>query len=92
LLLGPGGPTIDNPQEWLPLIEQRARNLRGYVLMGERDHNIEQEAIRQLVNLLNKNGIPCELETIPDLVHEYPRDVTPYLLRALDFIVPTRAT
>jgi dienelactone hydrolase len=92
VLLGPGGPTIDNPQDWLPLVEQKAHSLRGYVLMGERDHNIEQEAIRELVDLLNANGIPCELEIIPDLVHEYPRDVIPYLRRALDFIVPTRAT
>src|SRR5205823_9745002 len=54
ILLGPGGPTIDTPEEWLPLITQGAeRNLRGYVLLGEEDAGVPHDAIRTLVELLN---------------------------------------
>src|SRR5919204_212614 len=54
ILLGPGGPTIDTPEEWLPLIEEGSdRKLRGYVLLGEEDAGVPQDAIRKLVELLN---------------------------------------
>lgn len=87
LLLGPGGPTIDEPQDWLPLIEAaRGRGLRGYILMGETDATIPHDAIRELAALLNREGIPCELEEIPGLRHDYPADAGPYLRRALAFI------
>lgn len=87
LLLGPGGPTIDAPGEWLPLIEQaRGRGLRGYILMGGADATIPHGEIRELAALLNQHGIPCGLEEIPDLRHDYPADAGPYLQRALRFI------
>jgi predicted esterase len=88
VLLGPGGPTIGSSETWLPLIEQAAaRGVRGYVLLGERDDAVPHESIRALVELLNTNGVPCELELIPNLGHEYPNDIAPYLGRALAFIL-----
>jgi predicted esterase len=94
LLLGPGGPSINDsePEVWLPLIRERAQSLRGYVLLGEEDHSIPQAGIRRLVEILNEHGIPCELETIPELAHSYPRDPEPYVRRALEFIAPRQAT
>jgi predicted esterase len=92
LLLGPGGPAIESVEEWLPLIREKAGELRGYVLMGEGTQAMEQEAIRRLVEILKSNGMQCMLETIPGLAHDYPRDTAPYLRRALEFIVPKRAT
>lgn len=87
ILVGPGGPTIGTPDAWLPLIEEaKARNLRGYILLGERDDSIPQDEIRTLAGLLNDNGIPCEFEVIPGIAHEYPRDFAPYASRALAFV------
>ncbi|HEX9988856.1 MAG TPA: dienelactone hydrolase family protein [Chloroflexia bacterium] len=87
ILLGPGGPTINTPDAWLPLIEEaKARNLRGYILLGEQDDSIPQDEIRTLAGLLNDNGIPCELEMVPGIAHEYPRDFAPYAARALAFV------
>ncbi|HYO50453.1 MAG TPA: dienelactone hydrolase family protein [Chloroflexia bacterium] len=87
ILVGPGGPTIGTPDAWLPLIEEaKARNLRGYILLGEQDDSIPQDEIRTLAGLLNDNGIPCELEVIPGIAHEYPRDFALYVARALAFV------
>jgi dienelactone hydrolase len=87
ILVGPGGPTIGTPDAWLPLIEEaKARNLRGYILLGEQDDSIPHDEIRTLAGLLNDNGIPCELEVIPGIAHEYPRDFAPYAARALAFV------
>lgn len=88
ILLGPGGPTVDEPEGWLPLIEQaQGSGLRGYILIGEEDRGIEQEAIRTLVKMLNEHNIPCELELLPNLRHEYPPDFAPSLSRGLAFIL-----
>lgn len=87
VLLGPGGPALDTPEVWLPLIPQAAgRGVRGFVLMGEQDTGIPQDAIRALVDLLNTHGVPCRLELVPGLAHDYPPDSAHYLERALAFI------
>jgi pimeloyl-ACP methyl ester carboxylesterase len=87
VLLGPGGPTIDDPEEWLPEIrEAKGRNLRGYILVGEHDRTIPHDQIKRMVKLLNDNGIPCELEIIPGLRHAYPSNTLEYLQRAFNFI------
>jgi predicted esterase len=89
VLLGPGGPAIDEPDEWLPLLrEARAagRSLRGYVFLGERDEAVIHDALRKLVVLLNEQGVPCQLEDIPGIAHEYPQDFAPHIARALAFI------
>jgi dienelactone hydrolase len=89
ILLGPGGPTIDTPAAWLPLIAQHGtRGLRGYVILGEADTGVPQDEIRTLVTLLNDHGIPCELETVPSLRHAYPLDFGPIIDRALAFVLP----
>lgn len=87
ILLGPGGPTIDTPDAWLPMMENAAgRGLRGTILLGENDVSIPHDAIRTLVDHLNAHGIPCELEIVPGIRHEYPQDFAPYLARALAFV------
>jgi dienelactone hydrolase len=90
ILLGPGGPTIDTPDAWLPLLAGAAgRGLRGYILLGENDASIPHDAIWTLVDHLNAHGIPCALEVIPIIRHEYPADFAPYLERALAFVEQT---
>jgi predicted esterase len=89
ILLGPGGPMMETPAAWLPLIAQGAgRGVRGYVFLGERDNAVEQDAARRVVDLLNANGVPCALEMLPNLAHAYPADFGPGLGRALAFVLP----
>lgn len=90
ILLGPGGPTTADPHAWQSLLEQAtALHVRGYVVLGEDDQGIPHATIRQLVQMLNDRNIPCELEIVPNLDHEYPQDISPYLKRALKFIYGT---
>lgn len=89
ILLGPGGPGVDEPEGWLPLMEEArnaGRNLRGYVFLGEEDGSVDHDAIRKMVALLNENGIPCELEGVPGTAHEYPRDFAERIARAIAFV------
>lgn len=91
ILLGPGGPTIDTPDAWLPLIERaERRGLRGYVILGEQDTGVPHEAIRAIVALLNAHGIPCELEMVPGVRHAYPPDFGPSIDRALAFVLDNK--
>jgi predicted esterase len=88
ILLGPGGPTIDTPDEWLPLIlSAKERGLRGYIFLGESDSTVPHDEIRALVSLLNDHGTPTTLETVPNLAHDYPPDFAARLQRALAFIL-----
>lgn len=89
ILLGPGGPTVDEPDEFLPLIQEAqaaGRALRGYVFLGDNDDLVIPDAIRKLVGMLNDNGVPCQLEGVPIIRHEYPADFAPYIERAIGFI------
>lgn len=89
ILLGPGGPTVDEPEEFVPLMKESqaaGRSLRGYVFLGSRDDAVIHDAIRKLVTLLNENGVPCELEEVPGIAHEYPEDFGPRIERALAFV------
>jgi predicted esterase len=89
ILLGPGGPTMDTPDAWLPLIAQgAARGVRGYVFLGDRDNAVEQDNARRVVDLLNAHGVPCGLEMLPNLGHAYPVDFAPGIRRALAFVLP----
>ena len=89
ILLGPGGPTMDTPDAWLPLIAQgAARGVRGYVFLGDRDNAVEQDNARRVVDLLNGHGVPCGLEMLPNLGHAYPVDFAPGIRRALAFVLP----
>ena len=88
IAIGPSGPTLAEVERWQPLIEPgRERGLRGYVLLGENDHSIPQEEIRELVEQLNAGGVPCELEVYPNLAHQFPPDFEAILTRALAFVV-----
>ncbi len=87
ILLAPGGPLMDDPDQWLPLIQTAAdRELRGYILFSEEDPTIPHAGIRKTAALLNQHGIPTHLEVLHGLAHEYPPDFEHHLRLALDFI------
>jgi predicted esterase len=91
ILLGPSGPIVNQPEPSLHLIEQSSQQgLRGYVIMGEEDIQIEQEVVRKLVEFLNAHNIPCELEIVPATRHQYPRDFAPIIARAMAFVEGTK--
>ena len=87
ILLGPGGPYMNDLSRWDDLIEiAKDTGLRGVVLMGLEDKTIPQNAIRELVEKLNKRGIPTDLQTFPGLGHQYPENFEVVLDKALSFI------
>jgi len=88
VLLGPGGPKMDDLSAWQPFIDKAAgRDLRGVIWMGEDDLTIPQGNIRQLVERLNAAGITTRLETFSGLAHEYPNNFEQVAASALDFIL-----
>lgn len=87
IAFGPGGPFIDNLDNWKPIIEQSSGlNLRGYIIVGERDHTIPQENIFELVEILTNNDINCKLEVVPGAAHDFVMEYEDSLLRGIEFI------
>lgn len=87
IAIGPAGPFMDDLDRWLPVIHAGQNlGLRGYLLVGEEDESVEHEHIRMLYEMLNQNGIPCELEEIPLAGHDYSPEYESAMLRALEFV------
>jgi predicted esterase len=88
MLLGPGGPYMDEIEKWEPLIaEAQGKELRGVIWMGEADDSIPRDNVILLAEMLNDGGIPTELKTFPDLAHEYPPNFEKELAEALKYII-----
>jgi predicted esterase len=86
IAVGPGGPYIQEPDNWAPLIEAgRERETRGYLVVGEQDIFC-YSGTQALATLLSLHDIPYELEVHPCLGHEYPPEFEQSLSRALQFI------
>lgn len=88
ILIGPGGPYMDDLDKWTRFIElAKEKNLRGVVFVGEADNTISQNNIRILVDRFNQSNIQCKLKTYPGLKHEYPPDFQQALADAIAFIL-----
>jgi predicted esterase len=88
IAIGPGGPYMDDPKEWMPLIQANSNHdLRGYMILGEGDHSTPQENVHVLMDMLIQGGIPCKVETIPDVGHDFSPEYASSLLRGLDFVI-----
>jgi dienelactone hydrolase len=87
IAVGPGGPYMSEPDNWVPLIEaSQARGLRGYLVVGEQDIFC-YEGTQALAALLRSRGVPCELEIHPNLGHDFPPEFQQSLARALEFVL-----
>ncbi|TAK12671.1 MAG: alpha/beta fold hydrolase [Anaerolineae bacterium] len=87
ILLGPGGPFMDDLEKWQPLLESAEElGLRGLIITGSADTTIPHDNISELVQRLNQHGVTTELEVHPDLQHEYPGDFDDRLEYALKYI------
>jgi dienelactone hydrolase len=88
IALGPGGPSMENPEQvFAPLLASATEHdLRGYIILGESDTTIPQQAIHRLIAMLNEAGIPCGHETLPGVAHAYPTNFSEIIARALAFV------
>jgi predicted esterase len=87
VLLGPGGPFMDDLTEWEALLDEaEGRELRGYVITGDDDDTIPHAHVRTLVQRLNKRGFHTQHETFGNLGHEYPANWEETLETALAYI------
>jgi dienelactone hydrolase len=86
--IGPGGLMVDDPEQLTPLIEASAGSgLRGFFIWGDDDRLISAESIQRLIDRLNENDIPTDLEIVPGAGHDFVPDYEEALLRGLDFII-----
>jgi predicted esterase len=86
IAVGPGGPYMNEPDNWVPLIEDsQQRGLRGYLVVGEQDVFC-YEGTQSLAALLRSRDVPCELEVHPNLGHDFPSEFQQSLAQALEFL------
>jgi predicted esterase len=77
----------DKPASLLPQTDG-ARAVRGYFVMGEKDHTLENA--KEVKNVLKENGISFAEELHPDLGHEFPADFGTSFDKAIKFIFKER--
>ena len=83
IAVGPGGPYMNEPDRWVPLIEaSQGRGLRGHLVVGEQDVFC-YEGTLALAELFKSRDFPCELEVHPNLGHDFPPGFEQSLRRAL---------
>ncbi|MDA8344107.1 MAG: dienelactone hydrolase family protein [Thermaerobacter sp.] len=80
-------PALQTPEEIRSLLKANVPNqLRGYLIVGDRDQRASTLA-QTAKSLFGEYGIPCELETHPNMGHSYPHTFHRSLNRALEFIM-----
>lgn len=84
---GPALPFGDAPEALEnALTSAKERGLRAYFIVGEKDVDIEQDAIKVFMDKMKSAGIPCELEMIPGATHDYTPAYDAALIHALKFV------
>jgi predicted esterase len=87
IAIAPAGSWIADPETWATFIqESKNRNLCGYFMVGKEDEIVSTKGIRSLAKMLVKEGIPCEVEEVPNVGHTFVPEFASGLLRALEFI------
>jgi len=86
IAVNPGGPFIQNIEQWKPLLEECKilTKMRGFFLVGENDASIDN--IKALHEMLNAKGLTSELVVAPEIGHDFPGDFNQILATALDFV------
>jgi predicted esterase len=82
------GPYLRAPElEALPtlLASRKPGGLRGFIIVGDKD--IECLGVsRKVAEIMQEYDLPCQLEILPDLPHNYPPDFAEYVLKGLAFV------
>lgn len=87
VVIGPGGPLCDEPENWKPIIAGNAdRDLRGYFIAGGSDPLILPDRLRILLALLAESGLACALEEVPGAAHDPHPAYEAALRRGLAFV------
>jgi len=86
IAVNPGGPLINAPESWLPLIEGCGTlgQMRTTLLAGENDQNLPN--IQTLHEMLTSRGLDCQLIVAPDIGHDFPADFEQTLASTLQYI------
>lgn len=86
IAVNPGGPLINSPENWIPLIENcgALKQMRATLLAGENDQNLSN--IRALHEMLSSHGLDCQLIVAPDTGHDFPADFEQILAGSLHYI------
>jgi acetyl esterase/lipase len=80
------GPGIENLEPLLPLMEPAAaRGLRAWILAGENERGLE--LITRLGHELVSHGVPCRLDVVSGLGHEFPEDFGTRIQSGLNFVL-----
>jgi len=87
IAIGPGGPLMDDVENWTALLKENAsQKLRGYLILGDEDNTIFPDHAYSLAKILNRAGIPTEIEEIPGVGQDFAQEYADGLLRGLNFI------
>lgn len=68
-----------------PLLKTADKRLRGYIVVGTEDKWSCGPA-RDLAAAMREAGLPCAIEELEGLDHDYPPDFAPILRRGLEFL------
>jgi pimeloyl-ACP methyl ester carboxylesterase len=75
IVIAPGGQWMNEPEKWQPVIDNsKNRDVKGMIILGEKDKAIPHKSIEQVVDMLNNGGISCKFIKYPGLGHWYPTD------------------
>lgn len=82
-------PAIRNIEPYVELTAgARDRGVRGWIVTGELDPG--RDAAIELAQFLNANGIPCNIDVIPGIEHDFPPDFETRLPSVLSQLLSTR--
>lgn len=86
IAVNPGGPLINQPDTWTPLIEScdSLGQMRAMLLAGENDLNLT--SIKTLHKMLTAHSLDCQLIVAPDIGHDFPAGFDQILAETLDYI------
>lgn len=87
IAIAPTGSSIEKLESFGTLLQERPKkDLCGYIIIGREDDLIPRAGIRSLVKMLEKAGISCNLEEVPNAGHGYRPEYSSGLFRALEYI------
>jgi predicted esterase len=79
------GPGVESLEPLIPLMEPAgARGLRGWILAGETERGLGM--VTRLSDALKTHGVPCQLEVVRGIGHEFPDDFGARLQSGLHFV------
>jgi hypothetical protein len=90
--INPKGAWIDNENHFIRLLQLRfPENIRGAILVGAQDPELNLEQLQKLVDTFNMLDVPCQLKVLDGVGTEYSKAYDPAIQAALKFILGNSA-